>query len=63
MNSSPPIRAATSWERGVSFHDLCQQDQNLIAGLMAVGIVDLLEIVNIHQKQGAGLMIAMYFSI
>ena len=57
-NSSPPIRATVSISRELAREDLRECDERVVAGRVAVEIVDLLEVVDVDQQRSEGLAAA-----
>ena len=56
MNSSPPSRPTMSVPRKWPRRKFAQRAQNLVAHVVAVKVVDVLEIVDIQKHDGAGLL-------
>ena len=56
MNSSPPYRPTRSISRASSLEDRRELLQHLVAGLMAVGVVHALEVVQVAHHAGERLV-------
>ena len=65
-NSSPPIRATVSISRSSRLSTCARSDERVVAGRVALAVVDLLEVVDVdHQRRerlaaapGAGELVA-----